>query len=162
MSPLTAPEGRAFIRFPLTEPSIALAAEHLEGERGAPGAVGPSENETQAQMEEVRMADTNPAQIFEGIGNRLKANPEKAKAINAVYQFNITGDQGGTWTVDCANAEAKSGAATNPGCTITMGDKDFIDLVQGKLNGQMAFMSGKLKVAGNMALAMKLQQVLGG
>ncbi len=108
------------------------------------------------------MADVTPAQIFEEIGNRLKGNPEKAKTINAVYQFNITGDQGGTWTVDCTAAESKAGAAANPGCTITIGDKDFVDLVQGKLNGQMAFMSGKLKVAGNMALAMKLQQVLGG
>jgi putative sterol carrier protein len=108
------------------------------------------------------MADVTPAQIFEEINKRVKDNPEKAKAINAVYQFNITGDQGGTWTVDCTTPEAKSGAAENAGCTITIGDKDFVDLVQGKLNGQMAFMSGKLKVAGNMALAMKLQQVLAG
>jgi putative sterol carrier protein len=108
------------------------------------------------------MADVTPASIFEEINNRLKGNPDKAKAINAIYQFNVTGDQGGTWTVDCMVPEAKSGAASNAGCTITIGDKDFVDLVQGKLNGQMAFMSGKLKVAGNMALAMKLQQVLAG
>jgi putative sterol carrier protein len=79
-----------------------------------------------------------------------------------VYQFNVTGEQGGTWTVDCTVPEAKAGAATDPGCTITISDRDFIDLVQGRLNGQLAFMSGKLKVGGNVALAMKLQQVLGG
>jgi len=108
------------------------------------------------------MADLTPLQIFEEIDKRVKANPAKAKAINAVYQFNITGEQGGTWTVDCAAPEAKSGAAPNPGCTITISDCDFVDLVEGKLNGQLAFMSGKLKVGGNMALAMKLQQVLNG
>jgi hypothetical protein len=70
------------------------------------------------------MADLTPATIFEEINNRLKGNPDKAKAINAIYQFNITGDQGGTWTVDCMIPEAKSGAAANAGCTITIGDKD--------------------------------------
>jgi putative sterol carrier protein len=55
----------------------------------------------------------------------------------------------------------KEGTAQSAGCTITIGDSDFIDIVTGKLNGQMAFMSGKLKVAGNMSLAMKLGTVLG-
>jgi putative sterol carrier protein len=38
---------------------------------------------------------------------------------------------------------------------------DFVDMINGKLNGQMAFMTGKLKVAGDMGLAMKLQTLLG-
>ena len=38
---------------------------------------------------------------------------------------------------------------------------DFVDMMNGKLNGQMAFMTGKLKVAGDMGLAMKLQTLLG-
>ncbi|MDP3938761.1 MAG: SCP2 sterol-binding domain-containing protein [Deltaproteobacteria bacterium] len=108
------------------------------------------------------MADQTPSLIFEEIDKRVKANPEKAKAINAVYQFEVTGEQGGTWTVDCTVPEARTGAAPNPGCTVTIADRDFVDLVQGKLNGQLAFMSGKLKIGGNMALAMKLQLVLGG
>jgi putative sterol carrier protein len=39
-------------------------------------------------------------------------------------------------------------------------DADFLAIVNGKLNPQMAFMSGKLKVQGDMGLAMKLQQLL--
>ena len=42
-----------------------------------------------------------------------------------------------------------------------MTDSDFIDMVEGKLNGQMAFMTGKLKIKGDMSLAMKLGNVLG-
>lgn len=108
------------------------------------------------------MPDLTPPLIFEEIDKRVKSSPEKIRIINAVYQFNITGEHGGTWTVDCTAPEAKSGATSNPGCTITISARDFVDLFQGKLNGQLAFMSGKLKVGGNMALAMKLQQVLGG
>ncbi len=98
-----------------------------------------------------------------GIGAGLKADPEKAKSINAVYQFNITGDQGGTWTVDLASdpptvSEGESGKAQ---CTITIADQDWLGLLAGKLNGQQLFMSGKLKIAGDMSLAMKLQKVTG-
>jgi putative sterol carrier protein len=39
--------------------------------------------------------------------------------------------------------------------------KDFLDLVKKKLNGQMAFMQGKLKLKGDMSLALKLQQLIG-
>lgn len=106
--------------------------------------------------------EVTPSQIFEQINKRVKENPQKAKTIGAIYQFNITGEQGGTWTVDCMAPEAKVGAAQSAGCTFTISDKDFVDLVEGKLNGQLAFMAGKLKVGGNLALAMKLQQVLGG
>ena len=98
-----------------------------------------------------------------GIAAGLKADPEKAKSINAVYQFNITGDQGGTWTVDLAAdpptvTEEESGKAQ---CTITIADQDWLGLLAGKLNGQQLFMSGKLKIAGDMSLAMKLQKVTG-
>ena len=39
-------------------------------------------------------------------------------------------------------------------------DADFLNIVNGKLNPQMAFMSGKLKIQGDMGLAMKLAQIL--
>jgi putative sterol carrier protein len=42
-----------------------------------------------------------------------------------------------------------------------MAASDFLDMVSGKLNGQMAFMTGKLKVEGDMMLAMQLGNVLG-
>ncbi len=100
---------------------------------------------------------------FENIAEGIKADPEKAKSVNAVYQFNITGAQGGTWTVDLtANPptvyEGESGKAQ---CTIRISDKDWLGLLSGKLNGQQLFMSGKLKISGDMSLAMKLQKVTG-
>ena len=45
-------------------------------------------------------------------------------------------------------------------CTITMSKDDFESLMAGDLNPTMAFMSGKLKVAGDMSIAMQLSQVI--
>jgi hypothetical protein len=93
---------------------------------------------------------------------RLKAKPDVVAKINAVYQFNISGPTGGAWSVDCT----APGGAIAPGttavarCTVAMTDTDLVNMVNGKLNPQMAFMSGKLKIQGDMGLAMKLQQIL--
>ena len=48
------------------------------------------------------------------------------------------------------------GAATSPNLTLTMSSQDWLDMTGGKLSGQMAFMSGKLKLKGDMGLAMKV------
>ncbi|ORZ41089.1 SCP2 sterol-binding domain-containing protein [Catenaria anguillulae PL171] len=86
----------------------------------------------------------------------------KAKAV---YQFNIkAADKIHTFTLDLknGNGDVYQGAYKNgkPEIAITIADKDFVDLAGGKLNGQKAFMSGKLKIQGNMMLATKLDTIL--
>ncbi len=88
-------------------------------------------------------------------------NANAAKGMRAVYQFELTGESGGKhhFIIDDGKLERKSGAHEEPNITITMAGSDFVDMTTGKLNPQMAFMGGKLKIAGDMGLAMKLQQV---
>ena len=110
------------------------------------------------------MSDITPKDVFETrIPNMLKENPARAAEVNAVYQFNITGDTGGTWTVDLKTEGGKvsEGEAAEPQCTIECKDSDFIAIVTGKMPGPQAFMMGKLKIKGDMSLAMKLGKVLG-
>lgn len=110
------------------------------------------------------MADLTPRTIFEQeIPNKLTENPSKAQGINAVYQFNITGDDGGTWVVDLTQDSdwVSEGPSSDADCTVTVASKDFVDMVTGKLPGPQAFMMGKLKIEGDMGLAMKLGNVLG-
>jgi putative sterol carrier protein len=102
-------------------------------------------------------------EVFERrMPEKLKAKPDVVSKINAVYQFNISGPSGGTWAVDCTKpgGHITAGAADGPRCTVNCSDADFLNIVNGKLNPQMAFMSGKLKIQGDMGLAMKLQQIL--
>jgi putative sterol carrier protein len=101
-------------------------------------------------------------EVFTEMESRLKSDPSKIQGMNAIYQFDLTGDGGGEKWVKLADGagEFGGGQAENPNITITMAASDFLDLVDGKLDGTMAFMSGKLKVKGDMGLAMKLQNVL--
>lgn len=96
------------------------------------------------------------------IADKLKANPDLANDINASYVFDLEGEGGGQWTLDLTSSpgEVKEGAIDDPNLTVTMKADDFVKLVEGSLNAQMAFMSGKLKIKGDMPLALKLQQIL--
>jgi len=98
--------------------------------------------------------------VFTEIEKHLKADESLAKKIGGIYQFQITGENNTvhTWTVDLKNGSGsvKEGAGEKPDCTISMTDDDFLQLMTGKLDGQTAFMQGKLKMKGNIALAMKL------
>ena len=98
------------------------------------------------------------------IPNVLKQKPELGKDINAVIHFNVTGDNGGTWTLDLTKAEdwVSTGANGEPKMTITVSNDDFVKIRQKTLNAQMAAMQGKLKFKPmDMGLAMKLAKLLG-
>jgi putative sterol carrier protein len=110
------------------------------------------------------MADMTAKTILENeIPSLLKGKPELARDINAIIHFVITGDQGGTWTMDLTKSSdwVKSGAEGSPKMTITVSDQDFVKIRQKQLNAQMAAMQGKLKFKPmDMGLAMKLGKLL--
>ncbi|KAJ3289114.1 hypothetical protein HK104_007731 [Borealophlyctis nickersoniae] len=105
------------------------------------------------------------AEIAAGIAGASAAQKDAIKKkANAVFQFDVKNAEGKvqTWTLDLKNnvSIATGAGAAKPDIVISIGDKDFTDLATGKLNGQKAFMQGKLKVKGNMMLATKLDAVL--
>jgi len=106
----------------------------------------------------------NTSDVFNKIDAALTANPSAAGALNAVFQFDITGDNGGTWVIDARPEKTEGFVTTGPSedaqCTITMKDSDWVGLTGGTLNPMNAFMMGKIKISGDMGLAMKLQSLL--
>jgi putative sterol carrier protein len=101
------------------------------------------------------------AEIFENMPQRF--NAEKAGDMNATVQFDLSGDGGGQWYVVIADGAAavEQGMAESPTATLKMTASDYQDLVGGKLNPMTAFMSGKVKVEGDLNTIMKFQSVFG-
>jgi 3-hydroxyacyl-CoA dehydrogenase/3a,7a,12a-trihydroxy-5b-cholest-24-enoyl-CoA hydratase len=102
--------------------------------------------------------------IFATIGEQVKLNPDQAKKVNAVFLYNITvgGKPISEWTLDLKNGEVhkgkpKSGKAD---ATLTVEDTDMVEIALGKLNPQIAFMRGKLKITGNIMLTQKLKTLM--
>ena len=95
-------------------------------------------------------------ETFEMMPSRFKA--DRAAGTNAVIQYDVSGDGGGTWNavIKDGTCAVTSGAATNPNLTLSISGQDWLDMLSGKQSGQMLFMSGKLKIKGDMGLAMKL------
>jgi len=100
-------------------------------------------------------------ETFDNMPSRFRA--EKAAGVNATIQYDITGDQGGTWNavIKDGACNVSQGAAASPNLTLTMSSQDWLDMTGGKLSGQMAFMSGKLKHKGDMSLLMRLPGLFG-
>lgn len=102
-------------------------------------------------------------EIFEEkITNKLKQEPAKARAIGTLVVFHIIGANTSDWILDCSKdpAEVKMGTQEGARVEVTMSEDDFVKLANGALNPQMAFLGGKLKVKGDMGLAIKLGQIL--
>jgi putative sterol carrier protein len=83
---------------------------------------------------------------------------EKAVGVDATIQLNLTGTQAAEWNVVIKDNKCTitKGSAPTARLTVTADSADFINIFTGQLDGMQAFMQGKLKLTGDMSLAMKL------
>jgi putative sterol carrier protein len=102
------------------------------------------------------MADITVEQL---IRNHERAfRPEAAEGVDAVIQYHLTGEEGGDWiiTIREGKCTVAPGNADAPKMTMTADAQDFKDVLLGRANGMQYFMQGRLKLAGDLNLAMKL------
>ncbi len=104
------------------------------------------------------METNTPKDFFDTVlANRFK--PEKAKGIDVIAQVNITGIEGGNWTVIIKDQKLQvcEGTHTSPTLTLKMNENDFMDMVNGKLSAEKAFFTGRVHFKGNISVALKLR-----
>lgn len=73
------------------------------------------------------------------------------------------GEEAGTWHIDLKNPPGKAGRGppeSTPDATLTMDSKDFFNMLSGQLKPANAFLSGKLKIHGDMRKAMKMEKLM--
>ncbi|XP_019410594.1 PREDICTED: hydroxysteroid dehydrogenase-like protein 2 isoform X1 [Crocodylus porosus] len=96
--------------------------------------------------------------IIEGI-----INEDVVKSTQGVFLFELSGEEGGTWYIDLKNKGGNTGSGEPPvkaDVIMSMSSNDFVRMFTGKLKPTMAFMSGKLKIKGNMSLALRLEKLV--
>ena len=97
------------------------------------------------------------ADIFNAMPGRF--NAEAAGNWESSIQFNIAGEGGGNWTLEVkgGKCEVKEGTAAGAKATVNTDAETWVGINTGKVNAMQAFMTGKIKVQGNMGELMKLQ-----
>jgi putative sterol carrier protein len=110
--------------------------------------------------DEALMEAKTPKEFFEKVLPDT-FNPSKAAGIDVTVQMNITGPNGGEWIVIIKDQklEVKEGVHPSPTLVISMAETDYMDMVNGRMSGEKAFMTGKLQFKGNISLALRLREV---
>ena len=88
-----------------------------------------------------------------------KLDPEVAEGLTVVYQFDLSGPQGGQYnlTVQNGTCTVKEGTHPDPHVVFSMSGEDCLSVLNGQLDGQAVFMSGRLRVSGDLGLAIQLK-----
>jgi putative sterol carrier protein len=103
-------------------------------------------------------ATMTSAELFESLPEKF--NAAAAEGLTKTLQWNITGDDPGVWAFQIVNGVGTviPGGVEKPDATFTTSSKVWIDIALGKLDSTRAFMTGKLKVSGDLTLAIKVPQ----
>jgi putative sterol carrier protein len=101
------------------------------------------------------------SEAFASIQEQFDAS--KAAGVEGSIQFDLTGAGGGSWALEIAKGKCEviAGGVASPTTALNMSAEDFVDMVNGDLNAMAAFMQGKIKLQGDMGLAMKFQTIFG-
>ena len=88
-------------------------------------------------------------------------NPTAAAGLNKTIQWDISGNEAGKWAVKIENQTCQliKGGVDKADLTLSMTDQVWLDIAEGRLDPMNAFLSGKVKTAGDVMLAMRVNQV---
>ena len=88
--------------------------------------------------------------------------PEKAEGVDTVIQLKLTGSQASDWylIIKDQTCESIQGVHPDPKMTMTVDSEDYVKMAIGEMDATMAFLKGKVKVSGDMAVALKMGQYM--
>ena len=103
------------------------------------------------------MLNDSPENFFNYLAQSYESAPSSWDEIGIVAHWTIEGARGGSWTLDyCGGGGVRAGSTGSPDCEIFCTEDDFLKIVSGELNPQLAFQEGRLVVAGKKFAILKL------
>jgi len=135
--------------------------EHSGGAERAEEIVSQAEKPAATKVSSSASSSDPIAAVFSEMSSQL--SEELVKKTNAVYSFSLS-DQKTLYYLDLKNGGGACGEGNPAGdidATLTMTSANFQKMFSGKLKPTTAFMSGRLKISGNMGKAMKLEKLMG-
>jgi putative sterol carrier protein len=87
-----------------------------------------------------------------------KLDPEAAEGLDAIYQFDLNGADGGQYQLQIRDGacQVSEGTHLDPHVTLAMSGEDCLRVLNGQVSGTMVAMSGRLRISGDMGLALQL------
>ncbi len=121
--------------------------------------LGPSSEKKEATTEDSSGSALDPATIFKNMLGTF--NKEAAKEVDVIFQFNVKGPKGGDWIVEVKNSTCniQKGNSSNPDCTLTISDDNFVKLFTGEMTSMKAFTSGKLSLDGDIMKSQLIEKL---
>lgn len=100
------------------------------------------------------------SELFASLPNRFRS--ERAGDLRAVYVFELEGEGGGSWTVRVADGAltVEDAPAADADVTVRAKADDWLAIVEGRMDPQLAYLTKRLRVTGNLQLALRLREVV--
>jgi 3-hydroxyacyl-CoA dehydrogenase/3a,7a,12a-trihydroxy-5b-cholest-24-enoyl-CoA hydratase len=145
----------------ISHASVELYAEIPAAPKTAPKAAAPTPAAAPAAAAPAAPAAAAAAaltsgDVFVAIRDYIEKTADLVSKVGTVFQFNLKGPDA-SWNVDVKNGKGSVAAGTAPAdVTLELADEDFLAMTSGKADPQKLFMTGKLKISGNVMASQKL------
>ncbi|WP_223700617.1 SCP2 sterol-binding domain-containing protein [Sutcliffiella deserti] len=97
---------------------------------------------------------------FQQLVQKMNQEPEGIKNLNAIYQFDLSEGKTYQFSFEKGHVDMFEGSDKAADCTLQLSDENVLKMIAGDFNTTMAYMTGKLKVKGELGQALKLQSAL--
>jgi putative sterol carrier protein len=100
------------------------------------------------------------SELFASLPERFRS--ERAGDLRATYVFELDGEGGGTWTARVGDGSLTVEEGSTPEADVTVRAKaeDWMAIVEGRMDPQLAYLTKRLRVTGNLQLALRLREVV--
>ena len=152
-------------------PTVEDIMDHFDAIDSLKG--GKEYAELNEQVGDVINAFSKPAQASSDSGGKIESvpavfdamaqsfDPNAAKGVDVIFQYHISGDDGGDWycIIKDEQCQVEAGVHEKPTCTLKMKDMDFLAMINGTLPAMQAYTSGKLKIEGDIMKSQLIEKL---